>query len=36
MLIQERRALDNVSFSVSCGEIFGILGPNGSGKTTPF
>jgi ABC-2 type transport system ATP-binding protein len=27
-------AVDNVSFSVSLGEVFGWLGPNGAGKTT--
>ena len=27
-------AVDNVSFSVSPGEVFGFLGPNGAGKTT--
>ena len=31
-----RRALDGVSFSVTEGEIFGLLGPNGGGKTTLF
>jgi ABC-2 type transport system ATP-binding protein len=31
-----RVALDGVSFSVDHAEIFGLLGPNGSGKTTMF
>ncbi|MEO6324537.1 MAG: ABC transporter ATP-binding protein [Thermoanaerobaculia bacterium] len=32
----ERKALDQVSFRVAAGEIFGLLGPNGGGKTTLF
>jgi ABC-2 type transport system ATP-binding protein len=27
-------AVDNISFTISTGEIFGFLGPNGAGKTT--
>ncbi|HWR35085.1 MAG TPA: ATP-binding cassette domain-containing protein [Clostridia bacterium] len=33
---ENRTALDGVSFDVRHAEIFGLLGPNGSGKTTMF
>lgn len=32
----EKTALDKVSFSVDRGEIFGLIGPDGAGKTTLF
>ena len=32
----ERLALDDVDFAVETGAIFGLLGPNGGGKTTLF
>nr|HOP09568.1 ABC transporter ATP-binding protein [Candidatus Methanofastidiosa archaeon] len=31
---KENRGIENVSFNVKRGEIFGFLGPNGAGKTT--
>jgi len=30
----DRRVVDDVSFSVKCGELFALIGPNGAGKTT--
>ncbi|MEZ6051778.1 MAG: ATP-binding cassette domain-containing protein [Planctomycetaceae bacterium] len=32
----DRQALNRVTFEVQPGEIFGLLGPNGGGKTTLF
>jgi len=28
------KAVDDISFTINRGEIFGFLGPNGAGKTT--
>lgn len=33
-LFDDVKAVDNISFSVNSGEIFGFLGPNGAGKST--
>src|SRR6188474_3827965 len=32
----DTRALDDVSFDVAAGELFGFIGPDGGGKTTLF
>ena len=34
LMFKEFRALDNVSFTIRKGDVFGILGTNGSGKST--
>ena len=36
LFLSDRVALSNVSFEVKKGEIFGLLGPNGGGKSTLF
>lgn len=33
-VIKGRTIIDNISFQVNIGEVFGFLGPNGAGKTT--
>ena len=33
---QKLKAVDNVSFEVNSGELFGLIGPDGAGKTTLF
>ncbi|MFL6554586.1 MAG: ATP-binding cassette domain-containing protein, partial [Bacillus sp. (in: firmicutes)] len=33
-VIKGKKIIDNISFQVNKGEVFGFLGPNGAGKTT--
>ena len=33
-VIKGRKIIDDISFQVNKGEVFGFLGPNGAGKTT--
>ena len=33
---QNRQILENINFEINQGEIFGMLGPNGVGKSTIF
>src|SRR5256885_14772891 len=33
-VIGKRTIVDNISFAINAGEVFGFLGPNGAGKTT--
>ena len=35
-IFNEKIIVDRISFSVDKGEVFGLLGSNGSGKTTTF
>jgi ABC-2 type transport system ATP-binding protein len=30
----KHRGIENISFSVNAGEVFGFIGPNGAGKST--